>query len=392
MNLIETYALNCGAKIDKPYIYSTFFPIPFERYITFHTDEAEQSKSYEYWQDVINIITPVLKNNNITIVQVGDANNREMHDCVSFRGQTSLNQLAYIMERSMLHVGPDGFLLHLASYYDIPIVGLYSPYFIECNKPFFGSASKHILLSSYDRAKQKPSYSPEENPKTINLLLPEEIASSVLKLLNINFDFPFDTVFIGKKYSGFNIQESIPNNPTILFNPENPVEIRTDLEYDDGSLHNQLAHYKKSIVIISKTINFDILRRFKDNIHSIVVRILGGDQKELISKIVELGKNIILVSPLPEEEIQKLKHIYYEFGNIHPQESIGIDKINELKKDSSYLYYRSSKITAVNGKYYYSQAAAEVGIPMDNPHEYQKVIDSQLFWDNAHCFMIVKKK
>ena len=35
MHLVEQYALACGAKIDKPYIYEKFAPLPFNNYITF---------------------------------------------------------------------------------------------------------------------------------------------------------------------------------------------------------------------------------------------------------------------------------------------------------------------------------------------------------------------
>ena len=33
MHLIEQYALATGAKIDKPFIETSFYPLPFDKYI-----------------------------------------------------------------------------------------------------------------------------------------------------------------------------------------------------------------------------------------------------------------------------------------------------------------------------------------------------------------------
>ena len=66
MHLIERYATSCGVKIDKPYIYETFFPVNVEKYISFQPFSKYPSKNYDYWDEVVAVISPYLQQNNIT--------------------------------------------------------------------------------------------------------------------------------------------------------------------------------------------------------------------------------------------------------------------------------------------------------------------------------------
>ena len=61
MHLIETYALNCGLKIDQPSIYEKYCPIPFDDYISFQPCSKYDSKSYDLWQEVIINLLPNYK-------------------------------------------------------------------------------------------------------------------------------------------------------------------------------------------------------------------------------------------------------------------------------------------------------------------------------------------
>ena len=61
MHLIERYASACGVKISRPYIYDKYFPLPFDKYITFQPYSKYDSKNYDYWDEVILLILPYLK-------------------------------------------------------------------------------------------------------------------------------------------------------------------------------------------------------------------------------------------------------------------------------------------------------------------------------------------
>ena len=392
MNFLESMSLNCGSKIGQPHLYTAFFPLPFPKYVSFHSDCASSAKNFDYWQDTINIIAPVLTQRGIRIVQIGEAKDREYQNCISVKGQANINQLSYIIKNSLLHFGAESFPIHVAAGFDVPLVALFSNNYINCSKPYFGSKEKQILISSYDKAGLKPSFANDENPKTINLIKPEEIAAAIFKLLGIDFTIPFDSIFFGKKYSSYNIQEAFPDNTRVLFNPEGQVEVRADKPHVDEQLFGQIAQYKKSIVIMDKPINFNLLKQLKPNIAALAFMITETDNHDFLAKLESLGCKLILVSELPQEKINSLKLRYYEFGVINPIEYISEDKINELKKDLPKLYYRSAKIIASKDKFYYSEAAVEKDVPMTDHMTYQPVIDTPSFWEGMDFYSIIKVK
>ena len=69
MHLVEQYALSCGVKIDKPFIDTSYFPISADKYITLHASCRIQSKTYDYYNDVVELIYPFLQKENIQIIQ-----------------------------------------------------------------------------------------------------------------------------------------------------------------------------------------------------------------------------------------------------------------------------------------------------------------------------------
>ena len=117
MHLIESYALNSGAKIDKPYIYDKFFPLSFENdFIVIQPSSELKSKRYSYWNEVLDILIPKLKEEDIKIVLVGPQKGMTINNpyCYTTCGQANPNQLSYIIEKSTLYVGPDSLASHIA--------------------------------------------------------------------------------------------------------------------------------------------------------------------------------------------------------------------------------------------------------------------------------------
>jgi len=391
MHTLESYALACGAKIDKPFIYKSYFPLPIEKYIVFYSENKTPSKDYSYWQDVINCLSPKLEEKNIKIIQLGNQESMNYGGVVNLCGKTSINQTAYLIEKSMLFFGVNGLEAQIAGSENKPSVNINTTSYANNNGPYFGEKISQFSFESFLRTEnKKPSFNEQENPKSINLINPEEIANAILEKLNIDFKIPFSTIFHGSKYSHFSIQESIPNYKNPVFNPEGIVEIRADIAYDEESLSYQLAHYKKSFLIMDKPVNVNLIKQFKHNITSLVFKITENDQVDFLKKLKDEGLKTILISDLEQDKIDKLKIKYYSFGAINPIDKINKNKIEELKKDKDSLFYRSSKTVASNGKLYYSLAAVEKEITAKNNIEYQKVIDSPSFWDNLDFFTIVK--
>jgi hypothetical protein len=392
MHLLSTYALACHAKISKPEIYESFTPTPSKKYITFQAQTTFDSRNYSFWQDVIDVLHPLLSKNDIQIVQLGAPGDRLYNRVADLRGKTSISQLAYIIKRAALHLGPDSFDVHLASSYDVPIVGLYSSNHYGASRPYFGSPENQIIFKAYERVGNgKPSYSPTESPKSINKITPEEIANAVFKLLKIDFLVPFQTVYTGDKYGATMMREAILNTPTPLAEPESQVEVRADMFYDEKLLAHHLSYLQKVVLIINQDINTDLLKHFKSKIQGIVYEVGANHNPKVVAKLISVGVPVMMISYMTPEEVAPLKIDYYEFGTINvipgPDQKI----IEELRKDIGNLYYRTSKIVIANDKVYASHAACIARTELRFDFEYQKLIDSPEFWKDMNFVTIVKK-
>ena len=128
MHLVEQYALSCGIKIDKPFIETSYFPIVAEKYITLHAPSRIQSKTYDYYNDVTDLLKTFLEKEGIKIIQIGSKEEAGISNCIQHQGQTSIKQAAYIIQNSLLHLGTDSFSTHVASGFGKKIVSLYSKF------------------------------------------------------------------------------------------------------------------------------------------------------------------------------------------------------------------------------------------------------------------------
>ena len=291
-----------------------------------------------------------------------------------------------------MFLGTDGFEAQLAGASDISIVSINSSTYKNNTGPYFGNKNKQIIFESYLRTgNKKPSFNVNEIPKSINLIKPEEISNAIFKLLDIKFKMPVETVFVGEKYSHFTVQESIPDCKTPTFNPDNLVEIRADKEFTEENLAHQLNYFKKAIIVTDKPLNLAILKNFKPHIEGVVYKITKDNKNiEFLNNVRELGIKLILITNMPQKDVDAIKIDYYEIGAINQYKKYPEELINNLKKDLEQLYYRSSKIIASNGKVFYSQAAVEKDIILQNNFEYAKVIDTPSFWEGMDFYTIVK--
>ena len=64
MHLVERYSLGTGAKIGKPFILEKFFPMDITNYITLQPRGKYDSRSYDYWQETVDVLLPILKKSN----------------------------------------------------------------------------------------------------------------------------------------------------------------------------------------------------------------------------------------------------------------------------------------------------------------------------------------
>jgi hypothetical protein len=381
MRLLDTYATNTGSKIDKPFIYTKFFPLPLDRYITLQSQTPYDSRNYSYWQEVIDIIAPYLSKEKIHLVQVGTKDERPLNGAINLLGQTNINQLAYVIENSTLHFGADSLCVHLASYFDKPIVSIYSISNPNVAGPHFGDKNKHILLKGYERiGNKKPSYSQVESPKSIDTIKPEEIGKSILQLLDIKYNDIPETIFFG---TDFNVKsfEIIPDE---ILDPnsipvENPI-IRMDYSFNEKALE-VIISTKKSIVFTNKPIKKDIIEKYKHNINQLIYIIEEDNSVDFVKLLKNNSINYVLLSFLPEEILNNFKLDYMDYNLIVNRKH----KTKEETKiqDANNLYYKSCRTLFSSKGKFMSRYDWVNG-------NGSKVVDHPDFWKEADNFYIFK--
>jgi len=359
MHLVETYSLSTGSKIKKPFIHKKFFPIPFEKYITIQNSSGMQGKCYDYFQEVLNFVYEDLEKAGYKIIQIGAKEDRALNNVVHLQGQTNINQTAFILENSKLHIGNDSFAIHMCSAFDVPLIGLYSVSSPEIAGPFWKNKNQICLTPK----NWKPSFNPNESPKRINEIKIESIIESIKTLLNINFSQNIETLFIGQRY-GQILLESVPS--IILQNnifPEVPLNIRFDyieqIEEKDYICTLNNLNIRKCTIITDKALEIEKLSQLKDKIISLFYDITFNNiDVDFINKVKLLGIKIDFIfnksknkneSILNNKKLELVEH--QEIINIIEDTQKPTEKIKES------AFYKSKKIIFGNNNAYLSKAA-----------------------------------
>jgi len=280
-----------------------------------------------------------------------------------------------------MHFGADSFAVHIASGFNKKIVALYSNNNVENVKPYWSDEKDICLISPIFRT-LKPSYSLGENPKNINNIKPEEIAISILNLLNIKHNINQKTIYFGPDYNNKTL-EIIPDK---AIDPksipiENPI-IRMDYFFNEQVLAFYLQ-FKKCIIFTDKEIDPNLIRQFKSNISQVVYFIDENNNPEFVKFLKNNAIEFTLISFLKEEELNKYKLNYMDYGLIHLKQKPTKDLI-KLKELPNNLYYKSSTILISSEGQFTSK------FDWINKNK-NKVIDNIEFWkevDNFYIFSI----
>lgn len=386
MHLVETYATQCGAKIDKPYIYTKFFPLPVDNYVTLQPFSKYGSKCYDYWDEVVDLIKPQLDSAGISIVQIGASGERPIPGCFHTQGQTSIPQSAYIIQGGRMHIGVDSFGAHIASGFGKKIVCLYSNNHIQTVRPYWTPDEDCVLLEP-DRGGNKPKFVAEESPKTINDIKPEDVAQGIFNLLMVGGQIRQKTVFRGALYSRKNL-EWVPDaniDPKPL--GADTVVARMDLLFNEEVLFNQF-NFSRQIIYTDRPVDIARLAAFKDKINQIVYEVRENDDPAWVKRVVGLGINLHLISRLTEEQIRDKKIHYMDIGIIHRQE---LKIPDELVGKREFLY-QSGRLIVSGGSFYQSIQDWRAGRSLPSAQkQFLHIEPNEEFWREIEEFYIVER-
>lgn len=373
MHVIESFASSCGLKINKPFIFEKFYPLNFDKYIILETNDASQSaKNYDYWQEIVNLIYKKLKHKNISILQMCGQNDQRMVNTYTVYGYT-FNQKAFLIKNSLLYVGGNNYSIQAASMYNRKIIGLYGNNYANNNRPYWSLAQDFKTIEPFN-LELKPSFLPQENPKTINKIKPNQVAENILEFLNLDSKVDYKFIEIGNNYNN----RTIEMVPTIAVNPQSlnvpHIIVRMDIVFNENILELQLQQ-GKCLIITDKVISNNILKKYKDNIVQIIYEVNQDNDPNFIKLVKSLNINYIMLSYLSQEEINKFKINYMDSGLII--------KIPEQQKnsDKNIKYYKSNHFILSNNKLYMSEAAVYKDLPIrDFSENIQPIIDTEVFW------------
>jgi len=390
MHILEQYALSSGLKIGKPFVYEVFFPIESKKYITLQKEVKFPSRQYKYWQQVVDLVNPILFKNNVKIVQIGSKNDKALKGVVYTSGETSIAQVHYLIRNSQMHVGIDSFAVHIASCLGKKIVALYSNMTPENSGPYWSNTLDCILIQS-PRGDAKPSYAVDENPRTINEIKPETIANSILQLLDIEERVKIETLFIGENFNEETYFGFLPNQT--VFSGNAFPEIRMDLLFDEGSLIIQLIK-QKSIITTDRPIKEEILLKCKPNIAKIIYLIKENDDPSFVKFLFEKGFPFSCVSQLPLDTIKAKSLNYYRFCSIeeHAITKREQDILPILKADKSKeIKFKSNYIISSNGKEYLSEYYFLKNEAVENKNDFSLLNTCDASLSDIKNFWIIKE-
>ena len=352
MKLLETYSLISGQKIDKIHTNEKFFAIPFEKYIVF-APFSKQSKNYSYWFEVLSSIGPVLEKNGIRIVQVGAANEEKMPFCYHTQGTTNWGQLQYLISKSILVLSTDTAAAHLAGHYNKPLVDLISNNFSACVRPFYGDSNNQIIIEP-DRTNKNPTFQLDEGDnKQIDEIKPESIIYAVLKLLGVDLEVQYLTLYIGREYK-YRIIESYPDTPINISNLGiQALIVRMDFNFNEPVLFQQLQHCKCSIVT-DQPINPELLSAARANIVEVVYNIKDSPipNAHFCKLLFDLKIPCRLVSWMTEDKINPYKIDFMNWGIICEKTVNPIPAIKPEDIKSGNVFFKSRRYLLGRTKIY----------------------------------------
>jgi hypothetical protein len=374
-HLLEEYAKNLGVKISTPIIKDHFFPLSFDKYITISKDDGVDSKAYPYYDLVINLLKPFLARANIKVVQLGGKSQIQGVDAAL---KLTLKQQSFIVSKSLVHVGADGVLSHIASSKKVPTVNLFGNTFPSTNRPLFSKASLNVNLSP--KWSKKPSFSNEDPQKQIKKIKAETIAQSVLDFLNIEKeDISFTTKYIGDSFPSSAV-EIIPTTFVPLkLQPNDLLIVRADYGAEESAFIKYCLNYPVA-VCVDRLIQPEVLKKIARNIKTLFLSI-NKEWDTIPESYFKLLKNLQIEAVLlvkEEKDLPVIKNKYFDIP-VRPY----YNKTKAPCKVTENTRFLSALRLIEGGKEYLSCAHWKKGLDKNN-----KVIDSPEYWRELDHFYI----
>ena len=372
MNILEKYSSNCGVKISRPSVASSYFPLRDEAYMVLDGRSLYQSNLYDLFPDVIAYVSPILQKHNIKIYSFSANEEEILPDTQAFINLTK-KQEAYLIKHASLLVSGDNLSAYYASALGTPSIALYSAYPAACKRPLWSDS--HTALES-DWLGNLPAYGLDEEPKAINFIKPELIANTLLEKLKIEDRISIETIYIGNHYAT-KVVEVIPDftvPPDFLAGKA--INLRADYHFDEQIIIHWLQGRAVNL-LVEKPISINLLKYFKKNVVQLTVNINESFSEEYL---LEVGATAI---PLEifcdnEERLNDLRFNLFDFDieeNIFKRKEDLDESLIKFNKNTQFL---SGKVLMSEGQRYSClEAKKQKKVLTGDP---EVVYDTKDFW------------
>lgn len=352
------------------------------------------SKCYDYFQESINFLLPELSKHGIGIVQIGGKEDVPLQNVESLQGATTINQTAHIIQNALLHLGNDSFAIHMASAFGVKNVGLYSITLPQIAGPYFNKENSTCLYPD----NEKPSFNPNELPKRINKIKPEEVSNACLKLLFPDSETPsYETLYIGSRFKE-TIIETIPDN---VIHPEffknSILNIRCDYidNIDLNLLYNNIAA-RKCCVVTDKPFDLSPAPQVKQNLTLVIYDITVNLNIEFIKNLDNLGIKYVCAfnnKKGTEKDLLERKTLLIDYCGIE-EFSLIPDNFDKEILNQTGLKYKSNRILLSKGRVFSSRAALLSNVYSEDPSnlsvDLDKIQDKNKFLEDLDYCMLYK--
>lgn len=346
MHIAESFALAAGAKINNQKVYERFSPVGSNQYISFHKIH------YDQFQEVLNLIQPILKNYGVDIVQIGGTNYPKI---LSIPKLKDYGSATYILRNSLLHFGEYSVLFDICTSVDTKSLILNSIGYEKSICPFFLNKENSVVINRYAQKNELPFYDARITKKLLNEIKPEEIAAKIFSLLGLEFRKPYDTLYRGEHYreNFFEINfYPIKDYTYDLSQVSDPI-LRLDYNYDLNFLERHLKS-KKCRIRTNKEIPIALVEKYADKISGIDLEIINReDFSKFIKAVKKLKIEILVFSFLKEETCNDLKMMYLDIEEIKFQEIK--TPIFDFNLNNPDLFFKCDELIRYKDQFYLSR-------------------------------------
>ena len=387
MNLTEKMALDCGVKVSRPYLDRYFLPIKNDNYIIIDTRCKNANGEYDYFNDVLDLIKPYLKETNIDIFQIATDKNIKLA-CDKCFITINKKQENYLISKAKLLISNENYSLHIASVFNTKSIGLYSLFNSNNTRPVWNKDSQIILESHRDG--NLPSYGrSNELPKTINFISPYAIAKNILDSLGIVNDLGrFELVHLGKSFN----QKIIEIVPDFISDANFMKEISINLRLDyvsnlNSSVFNYWMTNRKVNIITNKDININMIAPYRNNILLMTIMLSENISEKFLKHCKSIGLKLKIFCDVKDKlEEYRFKFLNWEVHQDFENEGV-LNKLDTLSQKSKFI---SSKILISKGKQFSCKANYFANKHLDNSEE--SVILSKEFEQEIEFFKIYNER